>query len=513
LVEATSPGVSILTRNSDLALGVRKDATLKPFVLLAVLAAALAPGCAMVQIGVTNPIPGLSTVAVAPFLNLSAERATDGRRFALAYATELQKVPGFEVLPVGVTETAMIDAKVDLNDVDDVLKLAKVLRVDAVVVGAVTDYSPYYPPRIGLQINWYSPRAWAFYPGIQTEPATRQQLYDWDKQQLEYYHENQKRIEESCAPETPFWQRAYNCFKRWPGVRNIYGEPSLALNAPWGHDRQFVWRAQSPTIGPNSPYGPQTSGSEATATGQLTKIAHYQESNATQEVVPSSLTGSNPIQQVPVTPDNQKLVPVPRNENGDDGSDDDGIDQPDAKRPKGPPQPLPPLPCHPRELKAPPDTRGLSHLGDGPGETMGEPFGPEPSFLPPLPGIGGPPPAPMPMENGPPKVPVRNPCLTPPPPQPNPFNAPQPVQPWQLDPRLPLMSYTRIFDGADGDLVAALRDYVELNGDLRSGGWEEYLHRSEDFIRFCSYRVILEMLSLHGGEGKHRLILKLRKYK
>ena len=145
LVEATSPVVSILTRNSDLALGVRKDATLKPSVLLVVLAAVLAPGCAMVQIGVTNPIPGLSTVAVAPFLNLSAERATDGRRFALAYATELQKVPGFEVLPVGVTETAMIDAKVDLNDVDDVLKLAKVLRVDAVVVGAVTDYSPYYP--------------------------------------------------------------------------------------------------------------------------------------------------------------------------------------------------------------------------------------------------------------------------------------------------------------------------------------------------------------------------------
>jgi hypothetical protein len=502
LVEATSPVVSILTRNSDLALGVRKDATLKPSVLLVVLAAVLAPGCAMVQIGVTNPIPGLSTVAVAPFLNLSAERATDGRRFALAYATELQKVPGFEVLPVGVTETAMIDAKVDLNDVDDVLKLAKVLRVDAVVVGAVTDYSPYYPPRIGLQINWYSPRAWAFYPGIQTEPAARQQLYDWDKQQLDNYHENQKRVEESCAPETPFWQRAYNCFKRWPGVRNLYGEPSLALNSPLGYDPRFVWRGQSPAIGMDSPYGPQTSGTEAA--GQLTKIAHYQESNATQEVIPSSLTGSNPNQQGPVTPDHQKLVPVPRNEDGDDGSDEDGIDQPDDKRPKVPPHPLPPLPCRPRESTPPGDVRG---------ETFGEPFGPESSFLPPLPGIGGSPPAPMPMENGPPKLPGRNPCLAPPPPQPNPFNAPQPIQPWQLDPRLPLMSYTRIFDGADGDLVAALRDYVELNGDLRSGGWEEYLHRSEDFIRFCSYRVILEMLSLHGGEGKHRLILKLRKYR
>ncbi len=43
----------------------------------------------MVQIGVTNPIPGLTTVAVVPFLNLSPERAVDGRRFALTYASEL----------------------------------------------------------------------------------------------------------------------------------------------------------------------------------------------------------------------------------------------------------------------------------------------------------------------------------------------------------------------------------------------------------------------------------------
>jgi hypothetical protein len=112
----------------------------------ALFAALLAPGCVMVQLGVTNPIPGLSTVAVAPFLNLSAEKAVDGRRFALTYASELQKVPGFEVLPVGVTEVAMVDAKIDLNDVDEVLKLAKILRVDAIVVGAVTEYSPYYPP-------------------------------------------------------------------------------------------------------------------------------------------------------------------------------------------------------------------------------------------------------------------------------------------------------------------------------------------------------------------------------
>jgi hypothetical protein len=122
--------------------------------------------------------------------------------------------------------------------------------------------------------------------------------------------------------------------------------------------------------------------------------------------------------------------------------------------------------------------------------------------------------------DGPPEKPeepakpaIRDPALAPLPPQPNPYNVPQPIQPWQADTHLPLMSYTRVFDGADADLVAALRDYVELNGDLRSGGWEGYLHRSDDFVRFTSYRMILEMLSLHGGEGKHRMIFKFRKYR
>jgi hypothetical protein len=524
---------------------------LKLSLLPVVLAALLAPGCAIVQIGVSNPIPGLSTVAVAPFLNLSAERATDGRRFAMAYAIELQKVPGFEVLPVGVTETAMVDAKVDLNDVDDVLKLAKVLRVDAVVVGAITDYSPYYPPRIGLQVNWYSPRAWAFYPGIQIEPATRQQLYDWDKQQLDNYHENQRRVLDATAPETPFWQRAYNCFKTWPGIRTLYGEPTLALNGPLGYGGSLhydsslansnfgcgplafgaldssgalgyrsspgncgplVWRAQSPALEVDSPYGgSQALGPDGAPSGPLTKIAHYQEANATQEIVPSGLTSPN--LQIPDA--SQKLVPVPRG--GADGTDDDpdgdDSDGPDGKSSKGSHHPVPPPPAPAHWPRTPPGPRGLGSFRDGSGDMFNEPFGSEGPPVPPVPGILGPGAMPLSMDNAPPKAPVRNPCTAAPQPQPNPFNSPQPIQPWQLDPRQPIMSYTRIFDGAEGELVAALRDYVELTGDLRSGGWEEYLHRSEDFIRFCSYRMIQEMLSLHGGEGKHRLILKFRKYR
>ena len=79
-----------------------------PRVLL-ILVCVSTTGClrAIVDVGVTNPIPGLSKVAVVPFFNLSEERAVDGRRFASAYFAELQKVPGFEVLPIGVAEQAM----------------------------------------------------------------------------------------------------------------------------------------------------------------------------------------------------------------------------------------------------------------------------------------------------------------------------------------------------------------------------------------------------------------------
>jgi hypothetical protein len=77
----------------------------------------------------------------------------------------------------------------------------------------------------------------------------------------------------------------------------------------------------------------------------------------------------------------------------------------------------------------------------------------------------------------------------------------------------PIMSYTRMFDGSDAGLSAALRDYVEIGGDLRSGSWQAYLYRSEDFIRFTAHLMIDEMLSLHGGQGKRRVVFKLRKHR
>jgi hypothetical protein len=105
---------------------------------------------------VRNPFPQLSRVAIAPFFNLSNEPTVDGRQFALTYYTQLQSVPGFEVVPVSVVETAMRTYHIDLSNGQQARHLAQLLGVDALVVGAVTDYSPYFPPRCGLQVQWWA---------------------------------------------------------------------------------------------------------------------------------------------------------------------------------------------------------------------------------------------------------------------------------------------------------------------------------------------------------------------
>jgi hypothetical protein len=129
-------------------------------------------GCSLVlptvsyQPVIRNPFPQLSKVAVAPFFNQSDEPTVDGREIAIAYFTELQKVPGFEVVPVGVVEEAMIMHRVDLAGPGEARRLAQLLGVDAVVIGAVTDYTPYYPPRMGLRVEWYTAN-----PGFHEIPA------------------------------------------------------------------------------------------------------------------------------------------------------------------------------------------------------------------------------------------------------------------------------------------------------------------------------------------------------
>jgi len=291
-----------------------------------------------------NPFPQLCKVAVAPFFNLTNEPTLDGRKVAIAYFNELQSVPGFEVVPVGVVETAMHEHKIELRGAAEARRLAQILKVDAVVIGAVTDYFPYYPPRMALQVEWYAAN-----PGFHPIP---------------------------------------------PG----YG-------LPWGTSEEkdipapLIFEAEL-----------------ALAKAQMKT-------------------------QTPPQP----ATPVPEPPKLHDGN--------------GGVQPL--------QYSTTVDavaTNAKTRVS----ETGLPPDWPDPrGFIPP-----------PPRSEPPPSLPSD----------------------------APVLRHTRTYNGNDMEFTTALSSYYAFRDDARFGGWQSYLDRSDDFIRFCCHMHISEMLTARGGAGESRLV-------
>jgi len=294
--------------------------------LLIVILLISSGGCSLIpqrlhQPTVHNPFPQLSKVAIAPFFNLSTEPTLDGRQVAVAYFNELQLVPGFEVVPVGVVERAMTEHRLPLNSPEDARRLAKFLQVDALVIGAITDYTPYYPPRLGLQVEWYTAN-----PGF--HPIPPGYGLPWGTQE-------EQEI---------------------PGPLIFEAEFALA-------------REQLKTQTPQCPEPDKPKAGEAVAK-----------------------TASEP--PPPEWPDPRGFVP-----------------RPPARRP-----------------------------------------------------------------------PV---C-------------------WPSD--APVLKHTRTYNGHDGEFTTALESYFAFRDDGRFDGWQGYLQRSDEFIRFCCHMHVWEMLTARGGAGQTRVV-------
>jgi hypothetical protein len=336
--------------------------------LLVPLAVLLPAGCSLLpevacQPILHNPYPQLSKVAVAPFFNLSEEPTVDGRRFALAYFNELQLIQGFEVIPVSQVERAMQDYNIPLNSPREARRLAQILGADALVVGAVTDYTPYYPPRCTLHVEWYAanPNFHPIPPGYGLP---------WD------------------TPEE----------KLIPGSAVFEAEMALA-----------------------------------------------------REQMKTQTPGYEPL---PRTPQRPKRLPAPKQ----------------GKEPPG-------------EAKDATQGRkdGVQRIAyDGPTATT-----PQHPAVDPASATG---PPPWPDARG----------FIPLPPSPSP--------PPGIPSDAPVMRYTRAYNGHDPEFTQALAKYYTFRDDARFGGWQTYLERSDDFIRFCCHQHIAEMLSARGGAGETRVV-------
>jgi hypothetical protein len=318
-------------------------------------------GCSLIpevahQPTLHNPFPQLSKVAVAPFFNLSAEPTVDGRQFALAYFNELQLIPGYEVVPIGTTEKTIEAYRLQMNNPQDVRKLAQILGVDAVVIGAVTDYTPFYPPRIAMQVEWYAvnPCFHPIPPGYGLPWGTR---------------------EEELIP-APLVEQA---------------EMALA---------QAQLRTQTPAYKP-LPVPPPT-----------------------------------PQPPAPMPPPGPRAMPLPE---GD-------------------------LSAKQSDVKLASATTALDGMT---GPDLPENWPDPRAFIPP------------------------GPCA---------------CAPDCIPSNEPVLKHTSAYNGQDSSLTEALASYYFFQDESRAGGWQSYLQRSDDFIRFCCHLHISEMLSARGGAGESRVV-------
>jgi hypothetical protein len=85
---------------------------------------------------------------------------------------------------------------------------------------------------------------------------------------------------------------------------------------------------------------------------------------------------------------------------------------------------------------------------------------------------------------------------------------PMPTRPPLVVQYEPIISHMKAYNGNDEDFTQALGEYFYFRDDARFGGWQAYLQRSEDFIRFCCHLHVRETLAARGGQLESELILR-----
>ena len=140
---------------------LRQDAMTSKQVMLGVTMAFLC-GCAGMDVirqtapPLASPYADRRVLAVAPLDNQSGSLHADVLRIADELAQQLEQAGGIDVLPVNRSLEAINALRLTrLAAPADAEQLLKVLGADALLVGTVTAYQPYDPPRLGLAIELY----------------------------------------------------------------------------------------------------------------------------------------------------------------------------------------------------------------------------------------------------------------------------------------------------------------------------------------------------------------------
>jgi len=137
----------------------RQDAMTSEQVLL-LTATALLAGCELFSgpgaKPLHSPYPTHRVWAVAPLRNESGSVQANGWSMADHLAEHLENATGLDVVPVNRVLAAMEKLEIDQISSPTVARqLLHSLAVDGLVVGSITAYDPYDPPKLGLAVELY----------------------------------------------------------------------------------------------------------------------------------------------------------------------------------------------------------------------------------------------------------------------------------------------------------------------------------------------------------------------
>jgi len=107
-----------------------------------------------------SPYPAAKLWAVAPFHNESGASVADPVRMADKLTQRLQQVEDIQVLPVNRVLAAMQQEGLQSppTELDQAMRLMQRLDADGLIVGTLTAWNPYDPPKLGASIALFSRR-------------------------------------------------------------------------------------------------------------------------------------------------------------------------------------------------------------------------------------------------------------------------------------------------------------------------------------------------------------------
>ena len=127
--------------------------------------------------------------AVIPLINESGISDVDALMVSDKLVAAIDQSRGIACLPLNRTIAGMRAARLDtLRTPEDAQKLSRILGTDALVIGTITDYDPYNPPKLGLALALYAAERNGE-SGLSADPMRLRQAYS----------DNQVRVENPSA--------------------------------------------------------------------------------------------------------------------------------------------------------------------------------------------------------------------------------------------------------------------------------------------------------------------------